>query len=46
MGCNISTMLRGSWKRLEKEMIKAHARLNDYVSRGIVPQDLKRTAKF
>lgn len=26
------------------EMIKAHNRLNDYLSRGIVPEDLKRTS--
>ena len=26
-----------------KEMMKAHNRLNDYLSRGIVPEDLKRS---
>lgn len=25
------------------EMMKAHNRLNDYLSRGIVPEDLKRS---
>jgi hypothetical protein len=26
-----------------KEMASAHSRLNDYLSRGIVPSDLKRS---
>ena len=26
-----------------KEIIKAHSRLNDFLSRGIVPEDLKRS---
>jgi hypothetical protein len=26
-----------------KEMMKAHTRLNDYISRGIVPEDVKRS---
>lgn len=26
-----------------KEMVKAHTRLNDYLSRGIVPEDMKRS---
>jgi hypothetical protein len=25
------------------EMMKAHARLNDFIERGIVPEDLKRS---
>lgn len=28
-----------------KEMIRAHSRLNDYLSRGVIPDELKRAAQ-